>query len=247
MLIENTFRGQATARPRGARVPVFTSDTVLGDIVTADPSSTRILERFGIDYCCNGQRSLADACETSHVEIDELLAALDAAEPGQRADWADLDDAALIEHILTTHHKFLWEEFPRVGALVDKVARVHGPSHSELPLVREAFQQLRNGVESHLRNEETVLFPELAERNGAAGRPVSDELRTALRENMKEHDGAGKLLAELRRLTDGYTVPADACASYTAMLSALEEIESDLHMHVHKENNVLFPRALSFG
>jgi regulator of cell morphogenesis and NO signaling len=228
-------------------VPIFTSDTILGDVVTADPSSTRILDRFGIDYCCNGQRSIADACATSDVEVDELLTALDAGEPGQRADWADLDDAALIDHILSTHHRFLWDEFPRMSDLVDKVARVHGPNHSELARVREAFQQLRNGVEPHLRNEETVLFPELSERNGAAERPISDELRTALRENMKEHDRAGEVLVELRRLTGGYTIPADACASYTAMLSGLEEIESDLHMHVHKENNVLFPRALTSG
>jgi regulator of cell morphogenesis and NO signaling len=226
-------------------MPAFTSDTILGDIVTADPSSTRILERFGIDYCCNGQRSVAEACAASDVEVDQLLAALQAEEPGRRADWAELDDAALIDHILRTHHRFLWEEFPRMSALVDKVARVHGPNHSELARVREAFQQLRNGVEPHLRTEETVLFPELAERNGAAERPISDKLRTALDENMAEHDRAGALLAELRRLTDGYTIPADACASYTAMLSGLEEIEADLHMHVHKENNVLFLRALA--
>ncbi len=223
----------------------FTSDTILGDIVTADPSSTRILERFGIDYCCNGQRSVADACATADVDVDELLAALHAGEPGQRADWADLDDAALIEHIVSTHHRFLWDEFPRMSALVDKVARVHGPNHSELARVREAFGQLRNGVEPHLRNEETVLFPEITKRSGDADSAISDELRNALRTNMAEHDRAGALLTELRQLTDGYTIPADACASHLAMLSGLAEIESDLHMHVHKENNVLFPRVLT--
>lgn len=223
----------------------FTSDTVLGDIVTADPSRTRILERFGIDYCCNGQRSVAEACATSGVEVGDLLTALGAEEPGPRADWADLDDAALIDHILSTHHRFLWEEFPRVGELVDKVTRVHGPNHRELAEVQKTFHQLRDGVEPHLRNEETVLFPEISERNGAADRPVSDDLRKGLDENMTEHDRAGALLAELRKLTDGYAVPADACASYTAMLSGLEDIESDLHIHVHKENNVLFPRVLA--
>jgi regulator of cell morphogenesis and NO signaling len=226
-------------------VATFTPDSILGDIVTADPSSTRILDRFGIDYCCHGQRPIADACATSDVDVDELLAALDAAAPGQRADWADLDDSALIEHILSTHHRFLWDEFPRMSELVDKVARVHGPNHRELARVREAYEQLRNGVEPHLRNEENALFPELVERNGAAERPISDQLRATLDENMAEHDRAGELLAELRKLTDEYAVPADACASYTAMLSGLEEIESDLHMHVHKENNVLFPRVLA--
>lgn len=222
----------------------YTSDTILGDIVTADPSRTRILERFGIDYCCNGQRPLGDACAAAQIDATELLAALNAEEPGQRAGWADLDDPALIEHILATHHRFLWEEFPRMSALVDKVARVHGPNHAELTRVREAFDELRHKVEPHLRNEETALFPEILARNGADG-AISEELHAALDENMTQHDRAGELLAELRQLTSGYAVPPDACPTYTAMLAGLEEIESDLHMHVHKENNVLFARVLA--
>lgn len=222
----------------------YTSDTVVGDIVTADPSRTRILERFGIDYCCNGQRPLGDACTAAQIDAAELLAALNADEPGQRAGWADLDDPALIEHILASHHQFLWEEFPRLSALVDKVATVHGPNHAELARVREAFNELRQKVEPHLRTEETTLFPEILARNGAGG-PISAELRAALDENMTQHDRAGELLAELRQLTSGYTVPADACPTYTAMLAGLEEVESDLHMHVHKENNVLFARVLA--
>ncbi|HEU0190166.1 MAG TPA: iron-sulfur cluster repair di-iron protein [Mycobacterium sp.] len=223
----------------------FTSDMILGDIVTADPKTTRVLERFGIDYCCNGQRPVVDACATSNVDIDELLTALNTEAPGQRADWADLDDTALIAHIVSTHHRFLWDEFPRMAELVDKVARVHGPNHAELAQVRDTFHKLRGGIEPHLRTEETLLFPQISMLAAKPGTPVPDELRAELSENMTEHDRAGGLLAELRRLTDGYAIPADACASYTAMLSGLEEIESDLHLHVHKENNVLFPRVLA--
>ncbi|MEB3021935.1 iron-sulfur cluster repair di-iron protein [[Mycobacterium] crassicus] len=224
----------------------FTSDQILGDIVTADPSSTRILSRFGIDFCCHGQRSLADACASDGVDVDELLAALNSsAEPGQRADWADFDDTALIAHIVSTHHRFLWDEFPRLAELVDKVARVHGPNHGELARVREVFHQLRGGMEPHLRTEETMLFPEISLSAGRPDRPLSDEVRNELAENQQEHDNAGHLLAELRDLTDGYTIPADACASYTAMLAGLADLESDIHLHVHKENNVLFPRVLA--
>ncbi len=225
----------------------FTPDTILGDIVTADPSATRVLDRFGIDYCCHGQRSVASACATSGISTKELLGALNAAKPAARPEWADLDDASLVTHILGTHHRFLWDEFPRMAALVDKVARVHGPNHAELLRVREAFHELRAGVEPHLRTEETVLFPEISERNGAAGRPITETLRAELQENLAEHDRAGELLAELRQLTGGYAVPPDACGSYRAMLAGLEEIEADLHMHVHKENNVLFKRVLASG
>lgn len=224
----------------------FTSDQILGDIVTADPSTTRILSKFGIDFCCHGQRTLADACAADGVDAAELLAALNSSgAPAQRADWADFDDPSLIAHIVSTHHRFLWEEFPRLAELVDKVARVHGPNHGELVRVRELFHQLRAGMEPHLRTEETMLFPQISLRAGRPDRPLSDEVRNELAENQQEHDNAGHLLAELRELTDGYTIPADACASYTAMLAGLADLESDIHLHVHKENNVLFPRVLA--
>lgn len=223
----------------------FTSDMILGDIVTANPSTTRALSRFGIDFCCHGQRPLSEACVADGVDVDKLLTALNSTEPGQRADWADFDDPALIAHIVSTHHRFLWDEFPRLAELVDKVARVHGANHSELAQVRELFHKLRAGMEPHLRTEETLLFPEISLHAGRPDRPISDEMRAELAENQEEHDRSGHLLSELRELTNGYVIPPDACASYTAMLSGLEELENDTHLHVHKENNVLFPRVLA--
>lgn len=224
----------------------FTSDMILGDIVTADPSTTRILSKFGIDFCCHGQRPLAEACTADGVDTDELLAALNSSTaPAERADWADFDDTSLIAHIVSTHHRFLWDEFPRMAELVDKVARVHGPNHPELARVRELYHQLRAGMEPHLRTEETLLFPQISLRAGRPEQPLPAEVRDELAENQEEHDRSGHLLAELRELTNGYVIPPDACASYTAMLSGLEDLESDIHLHVHKENNVLFPRVLA--
>lgn len=223
----------------------FTSDTILGDIVTADPSSTRVFSRFGIDFCCHGQRALGEACASSGIDVAEVLTALADEGTAAPADWADLDDVSLIAHIVNTHHRYLWDEFPRLAELVDKVARVHGPNHSELLEVRELFHKLRAGIEPHLRNEETMLFPEISLHRGRPDRPLSEQVQAELVKNQEEHDRAGHLLSELRRLTNGYVIPPDACASYTAMLSGLEELEKDLHIHVHKENNVLFPRVLA--
>ena len=223
----------------------FTSDMILGDIVTANPSTTRVFSKFGIDFCCHGQRPLSAACEADGVDTAAVLAALNTTEPTQRADWAELDDPSLIAHIISTHHQYLWEEFPRLAELVDKVARVHGPRHSELAQVRELFHKLRAGMEPHLRTEETLLFPEISLHAGRPERPLSDEVVAELSENQEEHDRSGHLLAELRELTNGYQIPSDACASYTAMLSGIEELENDIHIHVHKENNVLFPRVLA--
>ncbi|ORV40435.1 iron-sulfur cluster repair di-iron protein [Mycolicibacter engbaekii] len=223
----------------------YTGEQILGDIVTADPSTTRILSRFGIDFCCHGRRRLADACAADGVDAGELLAALNAVEPGRPADWAGYDDVSLIAHIVSTHHRFLWDEFPRLTELVDKVARVHGPRHGELIGVREAFHRLRDEMESHLRREETLLFPQISLHAGRPDQALPDDVRAELSGNQDEHDRCGALLAELRALTDGYAVPADACASYTAMLAGLADLESDIHLHVHKENNVLFPRVLA--
>lgn len=223
----------------------FTSGMILGDIVTANPSTARVLSRFGIDFCCHGQRRVADACAESDVNVDELMTALNASEQGTRAGWAGLDDVALIAHIVSTHHRYLWDEFPRLAELVDKVARVHGPNHTELARVREVFHRLRAGMEPHLRTEEMVLFPEISIHSGRPARPLSAEAREKLAENLEEHDRSGHMLAELRELTSGYAVPPDACASYVAMLTGLEELEKDIHLHVHKENNVLFPRVLA--
>lgn len=236
--------GWARAKTEEFRWPTYTSDTLVGDVVTADPTRTRILERFGIDYCCNGRRSIADACTAASVDVGDLLAAL-GEQPGRQGEWAGMDDIALIEHIIGSHHQFLWDEFPRLSAIVEKVARVHGPNHAELGRVRDAFEELRASIEPHLRTEETTLFPEVVALARATDPVLSDELRVALQDTITEHDHAGELLAELRQLTNGYQVPDDACPTYTAMLAGLAEIESDLHMHVHKENNVLFPRVLA--
>lgn len=222
----------------------FTPDMILGDIVTANPSTTRVFSRFGVDFCCHGQRPIQEACAADGIDVDDLMAALNNSEQGPRADWVGLDDVALIAHIVSTHHRYLWDEFPRLAELVDKVAHVHGPNHSELAQVREVFHKLRAGMEPHLRTEETLLFPEISIHSGRPERPIPDEVREELAENQEEHDRSGHLLAELRELTNGYVVPPDACASYTAMLSGLEELENDIHLHVHKENNVLFPRVL---
>lgn len=223
----------------------FTPDTILGDIVTADPATTRVLDRFKIDYCCHGQRSVSDACAESNASVDEVLAALAAKGPGQRPEWADMDDTSLIAHIVSTHHKFLRDELPRMTELTGKVAHVHGANHAELASVRDTFGRFRAEMEPHMRTEETQLFPAISIRAGDASKAVSPELRKHLQQHLDDHDSAGELLHEIRRLTHDYAVPADACASYKAMLTGLDEIETDTHLHVHKENNVLFKRVLA--
>ncbi len=147
-----------------------------------------------------------------------------------------MGDGALADHLVDTHHAYLWEEMPRLTALVDKITTVHGDRHPELAAIQRCYAAIRADLEPHLLKEEGVLFPLIRQGNVALDGPISVMLA--------EHDHVGDLLVDLRTLTGGYAVPSDGCASYTACFAGLEALEADTHVHIHKENNVLFPRVL---
>lgn len=219
--------------------------TNLSDLVTADPRRARVLEKFGLDYCCHGQVPLGEAADDAGVDIAEVTAALDiAGEPQATATNAPAENSAIAHDIVDTHHAYMWAEMPRLQALVEKVHTVHGTRHPELAQVHVAFEQAVAQLEPHMTSEERVVFPAISrlEKTGtaAASGPIAGPI-AALR---AEHDVVGDLFKQIRSLTSGYAVPGDACNSYRAMLGGLEEMELDLHEHIHKENNVLFPRAV---
>jgi regulator of cell morphogenesis and NO signaling len=220
----------------------------LADLVTRHPGVRRHLEALGLDYCCGGQRTLATAAEQAGLDLEEVLATLlvTEAEP-EAADWASMGPAELVDHLEATHHTYLHSELPRLGALVDKVVAVHGQRHPELEEVASIFGALRADLEPHLLKEERVLFPMIRELAESSSLPEfhCGSLTNPIRVMLAEHDQAGELLARLRGATGGYVVPHDACASYRALYDGLAELESDTHLHVHKENNLLFPAVLA--
>lgn len=225
----------------------ITPEITLGEIVTERPGSARILESLNLDYCCGGRRSLAVACSETGVDPVELIKRLDDAPARPTAAWAAMNPSQLVDHLEATHHAYLRAELPRLGSLTNKVAHAHGERHPELIDVQETYAQLRSDLEPHLMKEEQVLFPMIRELDGAETAPQfhCGTLRNPISAMMSEHDRAGELLAELRRLTHDFSVPADGCASYQALYGDLAELESDTHMHVHKENNLLFPAVLA--
>ena len=223
-----------------------TTTATLGDLVTEDPRRARVLERYEIDYCCNGQRSLADAAAEAGLDVDEVSTALDLPDAPRAAPLRQLELAALAHDIVDTHHAYLWEEMPRLQALVDKVHTVHGANHPELARVREAYTAAVADLDPHMTREERVLFPAVSKLEKAQA-PVAfafGSLAEPITQMLAEHDVVGDLFKEMRALTGGYAPPEDACGSYRAMLAGLEEMERDLHEHIHKENNVLFPQVL---
>jgi regulator of cell morphogenesis and NO signaling len=222
---------------------VIDPSTPLGTIVTEHPGLARRLEGLGLDYCCGGRRSLGDACADRGLDARDVATVLaDAVEPAPPAEWATMAPEELVDHLEATHHAYLHDELPRLEALMAKVDGAHGARHPELSFVRATFEELVADLDPHLAKEERILFP--AVRAQADRDAPALDLGGPVRVMLVEHDRAGELLARLRALTDGYVAPADGCASYRALYDGLAELEADTHLHVHKENNVLFPAVL---
>lgn len=229
----------------------FTTHTTLADIVTARPSLARVLEARGLDYCCGGSTTLQDACATQQLDAEALLADLTAIVTGAvdetAPEWASMGVAELVDHLESTHHQFLWSELPRLSALAEKVLSVHGQRHPELNGIAARYATLREDLEPHLTKEERVLFPMVRELATASTTPTfpCGSLRNPMSVLLAEHDTVGELLAQLRNLTNGYRTPTDGCASYAALFTGFRELEADTHLHVHKENNLLFPAVVA--
>jgi regulator of cell morphogenesis and NO signaling len=219
-------------------------DRSLGDLVTANPAAARVLERHGLDYCCHGRRSLGDACADAGIDAAIVAAELSTVDVSDDTTWTSLDPPALAEHIVANHHRYLWEELPLLDALAAKVAAAHGQRHPELADVRQLVTELRADLEPHLLKEERVLFPAVAALAAGQTEFPFGPVERPIHMMVIEHDRAGELLARLRAASDGYQVPEDGCASYRSLYGRLAALELDTHVHIHKENHVLFPAAL---
>ncbi len=218
----------------------------LGDVVNTVPGSARVLEAFGLDYCCKGRRPLDEACATAGVDPDAVIAALDRVGSEPASDWMGMTSSELADHIESTHHAYLHTELPRLETLSEKVAATHAGRHPELLEVQKTCTEIRQDLEPHLTKEERVLFPiirELANSPTAAASRCGT-VRNPVSMMMAEHEVTGDLLAKLRVTTDGYQVPSNGCASYQALYEGLAQLEADTHLHIHKENNILFPSAI---
>ncbi len=219
----------------------------VGELVVERPGRSRVFERFGVDYCCGGKRTLEAACARAAVDPDALQEALrddDAASTGRdERDWSRASSTELVDHIVAGHHAWLREALPRLTDLLARVVKAHAAKDPRLAEAQRTFAALRAELESHMAKEENILFPAIVALD--RGRPSLPSFDGPIAVMEHEHDDAGRALERLRALTDGYEPPADACNTHRALLDALAELERDLHLHIHKENNILFPRYAS--
>jgi regulator of cell morphogenesis and NO signaling len=217
--------------------------------VTQNPARARAFERLGIDYCCGGKKTLADACAARGVDLDRAIGLIDEQDARPDAHGRDPSSMPLIElidDIEQRHHARLRTELPRLDRLTERVLNAHGDRDARLAEIRRVFLALKDELESHLDKEERVLFPIIRELESTGGSVVMQgSLRAPLERLESEHTQAGNALTFLRAATDDYTPPERACNTWKVMIDSLAALEHDMHEHVHKENNVLFPRALA--
>jgi regulator of cell morphogenesis and NO signaling len=231
----------------------LSENTTVAEIAANSLAAVRIFEKLGIDYCCGGKLPLAEVCRKKGYDPQLVQRKLDAAlvvADAPEREWNTASLAELIKHIVDIHHEYLRRELPALQARLDKVYRVYnqryGPTLTGLP---EVFAELRAELEMHLRKEEMILFPAIAacEASVTAGRPVPPTcfgtVANPIHMMEAEHESAGNALAKIRVITGDFALPEYACVTYRALMAGLGELEQDLHMHIHLENNILFPRA----
>lgn len=226
----------------------FTESDRVGDIVSQFPQARDVFKRYGIDFCCGGNRLLQDATRNLGVDVRQVMNDLDLlrdesiVSDEHKVDWSKESLQQLVDHIVTVHHAYLQKTLPILGELVTKVFRVHGLNHAELTEVHRLFHSLKLEFEQHLIKEETLVFPRIVEFSAMRSQFALNAALEAIEELETEHDLCGGLLKEIRAVTQGYLVPSDACGTYDYTFSKLTELESDTFIHIHLENNILFPR-----
>jgi regulator of cell morphogenesis and NO signaling len=213
-----------------------------------------VFEKFGIDYCCGGGKSLCEACTAANIEPNKLVELLQASEQGRNTngnkDWKSELLSDLIDHIVKSHHAYTREELGRLEPLLAKVCSVHAQRHPELHRIKRIFAGFSQELTMHMMKEQQVLFPYISRMEEAVleRRPIMPPMfgtvRNPVQMMMHEHDDAGQALHEMRELSASYTPPQDACVSFQTLYRVLDEFERDLHQHIHLENNILFPRAV---
>jgi regulator of cell morphogenesis and NO signaling len=222
----------------------------IGEIVANDFRAASMFKEAGIDFCCGGNKSLTEACIEKGADETRLIQQLDtlALTPISGAmNFKDWNLSFLSDYIVNTHHKFVLKNLPELVFYTQKIAEVHGNFHPELIEVASLFTKINEELLQHLKNEEQVLFPAIKEAENKPSPALIATIVSEITRMQGEHEFAGGAMDNINVLTQNYLIPEDACNTYRVTLKLLEQFEDDLHIHVHLENNILYPNALKLA
>ena len=225
----------------------------LAQIVNNDFRTSAVFEKYHLDFCCKGKRTLEQACSEQQLLQDEVTADLENSFTNNetKPDFKEMTLTQLCEYIVKTHHAYVKKELPLIHAYLQKVAFKHGERHPEVKNIAELFSTLKEEMENHMQKEEIILFPRIKELQKLVKHKTDilqiniDYLQFPITVMEHEHDHAGNLMNEIRMLSNDYNPPIDACTTFRLSYAVLQAFELDLHQHVHLENNILFPEAIS--
>ncbi|MCT4580665.1 MAG: iron-sulfur cluster repair di-iron protein [Flavobacteriales bacterium] len=231
----------------------ITKDTFIGEIVANNYETATVFSKHQIDFCCNGNRTLATACETTAVSVLDLIEELSSvtSHENESQNYHSWDLGFLADYIYNQHHTYIERKVPEIKQYLTKITSVHGEQHPELHQIKSLFFGAADDLIPHLKKEELILFPYFKKLDQALktkSKVQSPQFGTVMNPiNMMhhEHDNEGNRFREIARLSNNYTPPKDACNSYRVTYALLQEFEKDLHKHIHIENNILFKRAIA--
>ncbi|MEI7471921.1 MAG: iron-sulfur cluster repair di-iron protein [Ferruginibacter sp.] len=230
------------------------AEQTLASIVISNHHAAPILEKYQLDFCCKGKKTLKDACIEKGLDHDSLSAELFAIEiPRQDTlPFNEMSLTALINYILLNHHFYVKQTMPTISFYLQKIAAKHGERYPYMVEVKDLFEQIKSEMELHLEKEESILFPRIKEIEASHQHilpdfPAIGYIAGPINMMEAEHEHAGMIMATIQSLTNHYTAPDDACTTFKVCIATLKEFEQDLHKHVHLENYILFPKSLALN
>lgn len=224
----------------------------VGEIVAEDYRTAEVFKKYGIDFCCGGGVSVAEACKDHGADAGELMGELAKIIGGGaegKPDYNEKTLADLADLIVSRHHAYVEANIPVLKEYLQKIARVHGGNHPELNIVLALFLESADDLIKHIKKEELTLFPyiknmETADKTGTVpNRPYYGSVNNSIAVMLEEHENEGERFSQIQAITNDYAFPEDACNTYKVAFHKLKEFQNDLHLHIHLENNILFPKA----
>lgn len=229
----------------------ISKQSIIGELVANDYKTASVFKKHQIDFCCNGNRSIEDACNKQQLDADQLILELNnlsGEQSGQSIDYNTWPLDLLADYIEKKHHRYVEEKITEIKPYINKIAAVHGNRHPELIEVEKLFIECAGQLTMHMKKEELMLFPAIRKmvmKGNEYTAPHFGSIENPINQMNSEHDAEGERFRKISELTNNYTIPEDGCNTYRVTLMLLQEFEEDLHLHIHLENNILFPKAIA--